>query len=136
MDLVNLRTWGLFLPFLLGCEPQKSGYLKPHQQEAWQIVSSAYGITVPPIVIWWEERCPGTEKTAVVYSGTCFSGFFQPKNSVHVAWRGSINESAYAHELMHYALYFAGLGADPDHRISERWELSNKTNQMLADLGF
>jgi hypothetical protein len=61
-------------------------------------------------------------KTAVIYRDICYNGLTFDVDEVYVAWRGSMGESAFAHELGH--AYRIDLGWDPDgqHLDISWWE--------------
>jgi len=54
----------------------------------------------------------GDYKTAVIYRDVCYAGLTFNIDDIYVAWRGTLGESAFAHELGH--IFKIKLGIDPD----------------------
>lgn len=92
-------------------------------------------VLVEPRVRWWTSVCPGTSTTAVVLGDRCYSGLFSARDRIDVAWRGTIGDSAYAHELMHYFMDQAGLGSDAAHVQVRYWQAANQATAHLQEEG-
>ncbi|MDW8282645.1 MAG: hypothetical protein RMK29_13110 [Myxococcales bacterium] len=123
-----------------GCGPEERARM-PAQQEAFAVVRQELGrlfaeeMLHEPDVRWWTEPCPGTQISAVVLGPRCYAGLYYRPGGVDVAWRGSIGQSAYAHELMHYFLDQAGLGSDPGHARTAYWQLVERIDLQLQQQG-
>lgn len=124
-----------------GREPPETMKM-PVQGEAFALLRERFGslfpahVLVEPEVRWWTDLCPGTERTAVLIGSRCYAGLYYREVGVDVAWRGSIGESAYSHELMHYFLDKSGAGSDPLHQRAACWQLVEQTDLLLQDLRF
>lgn len=125
---------------LLGCGGGESAKM-PEQEAAFRLVQAALGEALPgerleePDVRWWTEPCPGTDTSAVVLGPRCYSGLYYRHGAVDVAWRGTIGQSAYTHELMHYFLDTSGRGSDAAHAQTELWRLVERIDTQLQDAG-
>jgi hypothetical protein len=125
-----------------GREPPGTMTRMPVQGEAFALVRERFGALFPPEVLiepevrWWTDLCPGTERTAVRIGSRCYAGLYYRDEGVDVAWRGSIGESAYSHELMHYFLDKSGAGSDPLHQRPGCWQLVEQTDLLLQTLRF
>lgn len=96
----------------------------------WSALYAANGS--PPPVEWREDDC-GEPRKGARYAGVCYAGLYLRDDHALVAWRGSIHESSYAHELMHAFQWQRGI-EDPDH-LRPEWTLVNTANEQLAASG-
>lgn len=134
---------------LIGCGGSPSERM-PVQAQAFQIVQTYFSAVLPaapsadsddvkgelkePDVRWWKIPCPGSDRTAVIVGGNCYSGLFYRGAGIDVAWRGSFGHSAYTHELMHYFLFRTRNDADPLHQEKEMWDAVQSADRTLQDL--
>jgi hypothetical protein len=109
---------------------------KPNQCAAEKLAwnSGLKQVGPAPWIEWSDVNCPGYDRTAVIYQGTCYSGLFLPDSQkIMVAWRGNFYDSAYTHELNHYILWRAGHD-DPNH-LDPSWANVTLVDSKLKDAG-
>ncbi len=120
---------------VLGCGPPEARM--PRQSQAFSMISEQFAQVLPkdilfePDVHWWTDKCPGSDRSAVVLGQQCYSGLYYRKDAIDVAWRGDFGESAYAHELMHYFLDQVYGASDPLHLRVAEWASVNRTDVHL-----
>lgn len=125
----------------VGCGGEEPRVRMPAQSDAFLLLRERLlpvlpaEVLVEPDVRWWTDPCPGTARSAVVLGDRCFSGIYYRADGIDVAWRGSIGESAYSHELLHYFLDHSGQDSDPLHAREDLWPRINAIDTALQEQG-
>ena len=113
----------------------------PAQTQAFALVGAELATLFPgkslaePEVQWWTDKCPGSERSAVILGSSCYSGLYYRAGAIDVAWRGKFGESAYTHELMHYFLDQHFGDSDPQHQRTSAWAVVNHADEHLQRAG-
>jgi hypothetical protein len=55
---------------------------------------------------------------------------------LHIVWRGSYSDSAFAHEIMHCMMSQNGEGPDRFHEKRHYWDMVKEANENLRFAGF
>lgn len=125
-----------------GCGPPEPPPARtPVQGEAFALVREHFTPLFPtvalqePPVRWWTTPCPGTTRSAVVLGERCYAGLLMRPDAVDVAWRGTIGESAYSHELMHFFLQRHQNDSDPLHERTSAWEVVQQADTLMQSRG-